>query len=400
MQHMSGDEMADDQGQLRTDEGQLRTDEVQLRTDEGQLRSDESQLRTDESQVRTDDSELRTIFCFGFPLDIQYREIRNLFRFLTGYQHCVLNLKGKVPTAFATFDDNHTANDAIGRLQGIVYDEEHYPHTKIQAAMAKSNIIKPNTTTTRKNSIDHMPKKNGTNIFVSRDPQVRGMFDNRLQIGSLSFQNGRPFSNASTGPFPRIEPPNYRVDGEDRFQSVSSLNRTQLSYPYGNGHPESQYRVMPHKSPSRIELPEKYNRIGSPMHLPERSSSGGTSNVAIRTLFIANLGMEATEMELREVFIHQPGFVRITFTRSNPSKSPVSFVKFISNDTALKSLQAFQGMRLKSSVRYGIKIEFAKKNTGERDDRAETLGIHLDGRDRGDREETISGEIQSALDEL
>jgi hypothetical protein len=84
-----------------------------------------------------DASSIRTIFCSGFPLDVQYREIYNLFRFTDGYESCMLSLKGKVPIAFATFKDHATALSEIARLGGLKFDPDS--NMELRAQLARSN---------------------------------------------------------------------------------------------------------------------------------------------------------------------------------------------------------------------------------------------------------------------
>jgi len=309
----------------------------------------------------------RTIFCSGFPADIQYREIRNLFRFLSGYQYCVLNLKGKVPTAFAHFDDDNTAHTAIDRLHGILYDEENYPTYKIRAEMAKSNIRKPNTTTTsRRKRFGDPPQNNGAKRYGK----------------SLPFRNGPSSFNARPGPFPIPATPTYPVAGEDRFQPRPlPFQRTPFSPSFGSRLTEPPYSVGHAKSPYRTPPTSYYRNEPSKMHF-EKYAPNESSNSDITTLFVCNLGMYATEEEIRQLFIQQPGFRRIKFNNSHESKPPVAFVNFTSNSAALRSLHAFQGVTLKSSERGGLKIEFAKKNMGAPRDR----GDFGDLGDLGERE--------------
>lgn len=119
-----------------------------------------------------DVTHIKTLYVSGFPADIKYREVKNLFRFFPGFEHAVLNLKGnvsraffgvfgempflsrvrvvicvfiwllclgKAPVVFATFTTADEANNAKGILQGVKFDEETQPHIELRVQIARAN---------------------------------------------------------------------------------------------------------------------------------------------------------------------------------------------------------------------------------------------------------------------
>jgi len=70
---------------------------------------------------------------------VKQREIRNLLRFVKGFETAVVNTRGPHPLAFATFVDQETALEAIKLLTAIKFDEENAPQTELRLELAKSN---------------------------------------------------------------------------------------------------------------------------------------------------------------------------------------------------------------------------------------------------------------------
>jgi len=91
------------------------------------------------AEKKEGDEVVRTIFISGLPSDVKQREIRNLLRFVKGFETAVVNTRGVHPLAFATFSDQEAALDAIKLLQGMKFDEENSPQTELRLELAKSN---------------------------------------------------------------------------------------------------------------------------------------------------------------------------------------------------------------------------------------------------------------------
>lgn len=74
----------------------------------------------------------------GFPTDLKYREVHNLFRYQSGYERCTVNLKRSYPTVFVTFKTRDEAQAAMDQFQGIQFDPD-YENSVLKIEWAKSN---------------------------------------------------------------------------------------------------------------------------------------------------------------------------------------------------------------------------------------------------------------------
>jgi RNA recognition motif-containing protein len=85
------------------------------------------------------EEEVRTLFISGFPPDVVYREIYNLFRREDGFESCVLNVKGKGPIAFVTLASQEAALESKTIFNGVEFD----PHSdvKLKIELAKANSL-------------------------------------------------------------------------------------------------------------------------------------------------------------------------------------------------------------------------------------------------------------------
>jgi len=70
---------------------------------------------------------------------VKQREIRNLLRFVKGFESAVVNTRGPHALAFATFVDQESALEAIKLLTNLKFDEENAPQTELRLELAKSN---------------------------------------------------------------------------------------------------------------------------------------------------------------------------------------------------------------------------------------------------------------------
>lgn len=88
----------------------------------------------------------------------------------------------------------------------------------------------------------------------------------------------------------------------------------------------------------------------------ERNTKGDARRYS--TLFIANLGPNCTEEELRQAFSQYPGF-NILKLRARGGM-PVAFVDFEEVEQATNAMNSLQGSSLSSSDRGGMHIEYAR----------------------------------------
>jgi hypothetical protein len=82
------------------------------------------------------------------------------------------------------------------------------------------------------------------------------------------------------------------------------------------------------------------------------------------TLFVANLGHNTTEEELKKLFGPFPAFKRLKMLR-NKGTTPVSFVEYTDVMSASQAKALLHGQVLASCENGGIRIEFARNRMGE-----------------------------------
>ncbi|VDM97443.1 unnamed protein product [Thelazia callipaeda] len=93
------------------------------------------------------------------------------------------------------------------------------------------------------------------------------------------------------------------------------------------------------------------------------SSAFPTTSLACSTLFVANLGDNVNEEEIKAAFKVHPGFTRLRLLTRNDVT--VAFVEFRDVRQATAAMNAMQGFRISSSGRSGIRIEYARNRMGE-----------------------------------
>ncbi|KAL8226194.1 hypothetical protein R6Q57_018751 [Mikania cordata] len=96
----------------------------------------------------------------------------------------------------------------------------------------------------------------------------------------------------------------------------------------------------------------------------ENEQSENTVDGACSTLFIANLGPNCTESELKPVLSRYPGFN--TLKVRNRGGMPVAFADYEEVEQATEVMNALQGSVLPSSDRGGMHIEYARSKMRKR----------------------------------
>mmetsp|Transcript_29261 Transcript_29261/g.57459 ORF Transcript_29261/g.57459 Transcript_29261/m.57459 type:complete len:286 (-) Transcript_29261:67-924(-) len=82
----------------------------------------------------------RTLYASGFPKDIRFRELRNIFQFQKGFQHCTL-IAGPVPYSFVIFDTTDDAMACKNIMHGGKLDEDS--NIELRLELAKTNKSPP-----------------------------------------------------------------------------------------------------------------------------------------------------------------------------------------------------------------------------------------------------------------
>lgn len=98
--------------------------------------------------------------------------------------------------------------------------------------------------------------------------------------------------------------------------------------------------------------------------LQNGSSRLNNANQPCSTLFVANLGVNVNEEEIRQLFKAYPGFSRLRM--HNKGGAPVAFVEYQDVKQASIVLNLLQGFLFSSSEKgNGIRIEFARTKMGD-----------------------------------
>ncbi|KAF8096602.1 hypothetical protein N665_0305s0024 [Sinapis alba] len=247
---------------------------------------------------------INTLFVSGLPDDVKAREIHNLFRRRPGFESCQLKYTGRGDqvVAFATFLSHGFAMAAMDELNGAKFDPQTGSALHIEVARSNSR---------RK-------ERPGSGPYV--------VIDNRNK-----------------------EPSKCQDDQNDEGESDPDERQEP-----GNGDsPEGNV-----KTKSEVES-DQDSKAPPPtsLHL-EKASEGGSCARPCSTLFIANLGPNCTEDELKQLLSRYPGF-SILKIRARGGM-PVAFADFEEIELATYAMNDLQGNLLSSSDRGGMHIEYAR----------------------------------------
>ncbi|KAJ4893543.1 RNA-binding (RRM/RBD/RNP motifs) family protein [Raphanus sativus] len=243
---------------------------------------------------------INTLFVSGLPDDVKAREIHNLFRRRPGFESCQLKYTGRGDqvVAFATFSSHRFAMAAMNELNGVKFDLQTGSTLHIEVARSNSR---------RK-------ERPGSGPYV--------VIDNRNK-----------------------EPSKSQDDQSSEGESDSD-----------EGNDNSPKENDNTKSEVDSDQDSKAPPIG---HL-EKASEGGSGGAArpCSTLFIANLGPNCTEDELKQLLSRYPGFNTLKIRAR--CGMPVAFADFEEIEQATYVMNDLQGNLLSSSDRGGMHIEYAR----------------------------------------
>ncbi|PIA43051.1 hypothetical protein AQUCO_02000477v1 [Aquilegia coerulea] len=246
---------------------------------------------------------INTLFVSGLPDDIKPREIHNLFRRRHGFDFCQLKYtgRGNQVVAFATFFSHQAAIATLNTLNGTTFDPKTGASLHIELARSNSR-----------------PKRlrDGTGAYY--------VIDKRTKVSDDAHETS---SN----------------DGDDGSDEPSGTNK-----------PESH-------NEGGFDAVESADKTVDPSNAGDKDSTekalGGVLPPC-STLFIANLGPNCTEEELKGALSRYPGF-HVVKMRANRGM-PVAFADFEDADQATEALQGLQGSELPSSDRGGMHLEYAR----------------------------------------
>ncbi|XP_075494450.1 polyadenylate-binding protein 2 isoform X2 [Primulina tabacum] len=247
--------------------------------------------------VSKDRDGISTLFVSGLPEDVKAREIHNLFRRRPGFDYCQLKYtgRGNQAVAFATFVNHQSAMAALHSLNGVKFDPQ--TGSTLHIELARSN-------STRK-------IKPGSGPYV--------VIDRRKTSGTHARESSNDYGES---------------DSDDPTTNDS-----------GNLHGSAVE--------NSTEKAAEDNDSFAPRNDQEKTPDGACS-----TLFIANLGPNSTDAELKQVLSQYPGFNGLKVrTRGG---MPVAFADFEKVEQATEAMNAIQGSSLPSSDRGGMHIEYAR----------------------------------------
>ncbi|EPS65567.1 hypothetical protein M569_09212 [Genlisea aurea] len=249
-------------------------------------------------------SGINTLFISGLPDDVKAREIHNLFRRRPGFASCQLKYtgRGNQVVAFATFSDHRSAMASLHALNGVKFDPQ--TGSTLHVELARSN--------SRRN-----PKRAG-GPYVVIDKRVKSS-DAKDRVGGFSDEEGSDENR-------------FSVSGDTDSEGGASNKRCML-YIH-----------------SRMPL---WDCKLTMLLLMLQARDGACS-----TLFIANLGPNCTDEELRDLLSQCRGFNSLKLRSSGGM--PVAFADFERVEHATMAMDALQGISISSSDRGGMHIEYAR----------------------------------------
>ncbi|KAA8540299.1 hypothetical protein F0562_024138 [Nyssa sinensis] len=250
-----------------------------------------------------DRNTISTLFVSGLPDDVKPREIHNLFRRRPGFDYCQLKYtgRGNQVVAFATFVNHQSAVAALHALNGVKFDPQTTPVLHIELARSNS---------TRK-------RKPGSGAYVVIDKRTKAAADAQ----ETSSDDG---------------------DGESDEPSVTD-------------NPDSGDKGDLATTKSVETGPDPENALTATNEQLEKTIDGVSQ---CSTLFIANLGPNCTEDEMKQVLSQYPGFNMLKVRARGGM--PVAFADFEDVEQANQAMNALQGSLLPSSDRGGMHIEYAR----------------------------------------
>ncbi|CAE6009771.1 unnamed protein product [Arabidopsis arenosa] len=228
------------------------------------------------------------------------REIHNLFRRRPGFESCQLKYTGRGDqvVAFATFTSHRFAMAAMNELNGVKFDPQ--TGSTLHIELARSN--------------SRRKERPGSGPYV--------MIDNR---------NNKPSKS------------------QDDQSDQGDIDPDEAQEPGNSESPKENdnARSEPDSDPD--------SRAPSASGHLQKASEGGSGTRPCSTLFIANLGPNCTEDELKQLLSRYPGF-NILKIRARGGM-PVAFADFEEIEQATDVMNDLQGNLLSTSDRGGMHIE-------------------------------------------
>ncbi|XP_057976652.1 U2 small nuclear ribonucleoprotein B'' isoform X2 [Malania oleifera] len=250
------------------------------------------------------DRNISTLFVAGLPDDVKAREIHNLFRRRPGFDHCQLKYtgRGNQVVAFVTFFNHQTAVAALHALNGVKFDPQ--AGSVLHIELARSN--------------SRRKRKPGVGGYVVIDRRNKSTADAQGMSSD---------------------------DGDSESDEPIEANDPNM----GN-----KSDIVTAKSSETEVAPD--NAIAAANGQTKKTVEGTVPPCS--TLFIANLGPNCTEDELKQVLSQYSGF-NVLKMRARGGM-PVAFADFEDGEQSTKAMNELQGSLLPSSDRGGMHLEYAR----------------------------------------
>lgn len=269
-------------------------------------------------------------------MDTKPRELYLLFRAYQGYESSqlkVTNKNGKPspPVGFVTFTSRQDAEDCRKKLIGVVFDLELKQSIRLEFARTNTKV--------------NRPKQPSPPVY---NPTISGITPTSIDSAFLG----------AASVYDQLQ----ALEQQQQILAANGMLNLQglqgLPMLTGNNQQFLQTNQLVAATMTANAIQQQQQLLAGLMNGP------GSANPPCSTLFIANIGTNPNEEEIRQLFKKSPGFCRLRL--NNKGGAPVAFVEFANIMNASYALATLQGTMLQSSERgTGIRIEYAKTKMGE-----------------------------------
>uniref|UniRef100_A0A914Z569 RRM domain-containing protein n=1 Tax=Panagrolaimus superbus TaxID=310955 RepID=A0A914Z569_9BILA len=330
-------------------------------------------------------------------MDTKPRELYLLFRAYSGYESSLLKVTNKngkpsAPVGFVTFTTHQDANDARRKLQGVRFDPELSQTIRLELAKSNTKVSKPKQPSppaftsgglnggggviTPNNSVSaagflplHSHSAHDQAGLLAAAAASNNMFE---QIQALNDQQQLLAANGMLSLPLQGLPLLHHHGGNQFLQQNTAALAAMAQLQQHHHHQQQQQQIFAANgmlnlmgNPAAASAVAAMNAAAAAAAAAANNShSSGNANPPCSTLFVANLGSNPSEEEIRQLFKKFPGFCRLRL--NNKSGSAVAFIEFNEVRNASMALTHLQGTQLASSERgNGIRIEYARTKMGE-----------------------------------
>jgi len=235
------------------------------------------------------EEEVRTLFVSGLPMDAKPRELYLLFRAYKGYEGSLLKVTGKngkstSPVGFVTFSSRVAAESAKQDLQGVRFDPDLPQTLRLEFAKSNTKVTKP-----KQQSPQPAATHPTTFMLTGQDLCAAAFFP-----GTEAWSH-HPLAAAA---YAELTSPTALHHHAALLQHPSAQDQYTGPMPFNK---QMHTPLVAHPmAPSHATMP---HQISSPLLAsPVNNSTSTSGNAPCSTLFIANLGQNCTETELKEIF--------------------------------------------------------------------------------------------------